>query len=175
MSSCNSSLKDAKTGSIIIHSVFFNILSLSFFFNLINPQCTSLLKRFRIHSQKYFTLLNGRSTLDTTLRSWINDWFSFGEGDDSYLDGLRQFLLEEGKRSAGSALQSSRIEETEAFAPLYSLKCRPLKMFFTGHMGNRDQDGQITSRGISQSALHWFDHVWNERKKLQKTIILGKP
>lgn len=171
MSSCNSSLKDAKTGSIIIHSVFFNILSLSFFFTLINPQCPSLLKWFRIHSQKYFTLLNGGSTLDTTLRSWINVWFSFGEGDDSYLDGPRQFLLEGGKWSAGNALQSSQIKETGAFAPLYSLKCRPLKTFFTGHTGNGDQDGEIISRNINQSALHWFDHVRNERKRLQKPLF----
>lgn len=51
-------------------------------------------------AQKCFTLLDDSNTLDTTLRSWIYIWFSFGAGDYSLMGWGSFCLKEESKMQA---------------------------------------------------------------------------
>lgn len=71
--------------------VFQHSFSFSFLL-IINLQCTSLLDEYGYTAQKSFTIFDDSSTLHTTLRSWIDIWFSYGAGDDSYL-GWGNFCL----------------------------------------------------------------------------------
>lgn len=82
------------------------------------------------------------------------------------LMGWGSFCLNEESEVQAMIFSQAKLRKQESLLLSTHWTVDPSKLFsFTGHKGNRDQGGEIISRSIKQSALHWFDHLCNEKKR----------